>query len=320
MKDQRSDLTNDEILDLTNDDFDAIFESCKQEVSQYDEEQARLQEEEAAKRAQEAAEAAAKKAAEEAEKAAAAERAAQEAESVMEEAAEPAEEAPSDSGGQKRKKESYLARIQRKRRMNAKGEERKPKQKRETAPVQSKKREVYDWIQTIVAAMVVCIVVFTFFVRIVGVEGRSMVPTLQHGDKLIVSNIGYTPERGDIIILRKDTFMEEPIVKRIIALEGQEVKINFERGIVYVDGLAQEEPYINALTNDEQDFDEPIIVPENCVFVMGDNRNDSTDSRTASLGCVDVRYIIGKVHLIAFPGKDQFGKQELSRIGSPYAD
>ena len=123
---------------------------------------------------------------------------------------------------------------------------------------QRRKQDLYDWMQSIVMAMVICIIVFTFFVRIVGVVGHSMVPTLQDGDKLIVSNVGYTPERGDIVIIRKDTFMEEPIVKRIIAVAGQEVNINFERGIVYVDGIAQEEPYINELTQEEEDFSGPI--------------------------------------------------------------
>ena len=340
MKDQRSDLTNDEILDLLEDDFEAVFESCKQEVSQYDEEQ-KLAAEKAAAAA--AAAVAAESApapvpdavpeetpveaasAEAPDDAVNAELPADEAyaeipaDAVSEEIPAEAEKAVKPTVDDVRK-ESYLDRIRRKRRMNAKGEERKLKRKKVEEEPRSMKQEVYDWIQTIVAAMVACIVVFTFFVRIVGVEGRSMVPTLQHGDKLIVSNIGYTPERGDIVILRKDTFMEEPIVKRIIAVEGQEVKINFERGIVYVDGLAQKEPYINALTNDEQDFDDPIIVPENCVFVMGDNRNDSTDSRTDRLGCVDVRYIIGKVYFIITPGADQYGNRQISRIGSPYAD
>lgn len=312
MKDQRSDLTNDEILDLEDEDFDTVFESCKQEVSQYDEEQARLQEEQAAAEMK-----AAEDAGQTAEEAAPS---AENAGQTAEETAPSAEESKPASDAQSVKKESYFARIQRKCRMNLKGEERKPKRSKDAdAAPRSVKQEVYDWIQTIVLAMVACIIVFTFLVRIVGVDGRSMVPTLQHGDKLIVSNLGYTPERGDIVILRKDTFMQEPIVKRVIALEGEEVRINFARGIVYVDGMALEEPYVNVPTQDEQDYDGPVVVPENCVFVMGDNRNDSTDSRTASLGCVDVRYIIGKVHWIAFPGVDQFGERQLSRIGSPYA-
>ncbi|MGI6012786.1 MAG: signal peptidase I [Oscillospiraceae bacterium] len=301
MKEDRSNLPNAEFLEHQDDDFDAIFESCKQEVSLFEEEQVRLREERVAKQVQDA-ESAAPPVIE------------QPAEPEKPETAEKTEGKPDKKQEKKAKKSSYRERVKRKQRMDAKGNEHAP------STAKQKKQDVYDWMQSIVMAMVVCIIVFTFFVRIVGVVGRSMVPTLQNGDKLIVSNVGYTPERGDIVIIRKDTFMEEPIVKRVIAVAGQEVSINFERGIVYVDGIAQEEPYINELTQEPEDFHEPITVPENCVFVMGDNRNHSTDSRTESLGCVDVRYIIGKVHGILYPGADDFGKRNFERIGSPYQD
>lgn len=88
--------------------------------------------------------------------------------------------------------------------------------------------------------------------------------------------------------------MKEPIIKRVIATEGQTVDIDFDAGIVYVDGVALDEPYTNDYTYDREDFDEPVTVPENCIFVMGDNRNRSTDSRTEALGCVDTRYLLGK--------------------------
>ena len=300
MKDDHSNLTDMGFPEHRDDDFDAIFESCKQEVSLFEEEQARLREARAEKPVEED-EVVAKP--------------------VLEQVTEtPVNPEKDDTAAERKakvkpeKKDGYLKRVKRKQRMDVKGKERAP------ATARERKQEIYDWIQSIVMAMVACIIIFTFFVRIVGVVGHSMVPTLQNGDKLIVSNIGYTPERGDIVIIRKDTFMEEPIVKRVIAVAGQEVSINFERGIVYVDGIAQEEPYINELTTEPEDFDEPITVPENCVFVMGDNRNHSTDSRTESLGCVDVRYIIGKVHLLIYPGVDDFGKRDFHRIGSPYAD
>ena len=155
--------------------------------------------------------------------------------------------------------------------------------------------EVYDWFQCIVTALLLCVLVFVFLFRVVGVLGSSMVPTLHEGDKIITSNLFYTPEYGDIVVLRKDSFDDDPIVKRVIATEGQTVDIDFDAGIVYVDGVALEENYIAEPTQRALDFSGPVTVPEGCVFVMGDNRNGSTDSRDDRLGCVDTRYIMGKV-------------------------
>ena len=108
----------------------------------------------------------------------------------------------------------------------------------------------------------------------------------------------------DIVVLRKQTLMEEPIVKRIIATEGQTVDIDFDDGVVYVDGKALDEPYVNEPVHDRENFEGKITVPEGCVFVMGDNRNASTDSRDARLGCVDERYIMGRVYFTLFPVKN----------------
>ena len=167
------------------------------------------------------------------------------------------------------------------------------------------KSDIFDWIQCIMAALLVCVLVFTFAVRTVGVIGNSMQNTLQWGDRILISDLFYTPERGDIVVLRKETFREEPIVKRIIAVEGQTVNIDFETATVYVDGVALDEPYTKEYGSytyyDPQDFEDEITVPEGCVFVMGDNRNASTDSRTATIGCVDTRYILGKALLRLTP-------------------
>lgn len=167
-------------------------------------------------------------------------------------------------------------------------------QNTENTKKQKNEAEVFEWLQCIVSALVLCILVFTFLGRHIGVIGSSMVPTLEEGDGLIISNLFFTPEYGDIVVLRKDTFAEYPIIKRVIATEGQTVDIDFEAGIVYVDGEALDEPYTNSLTTVHEDFEEEITVPAGCIFVMGDNRNRSTDSRTSSIGCVDTRYIIGK--------------------------
>ncbi len=164
---------------------------------------------------------------------------------------------------------------------------------------QSKSGELFDWLQCIVFALIACILIFLFVGRTVGVVGGSMENTLHEGERLIISKLFYTPEQGDIVVLRQDTFRDEPIVKRIIATEGQTVDIDFKNCLVIVDGKALDEPYTKDYGNyvyyDQQDFTEEITVPDGCVFVMGDNRNGSTDSRTDSIGCVDARKILGRV-------------------------
>ena len=164
--------------------------------------------------------------------------------------------------------------------------------------------EVYDWIQCIIFALVFCVLLFVFAVRMVNVVGHSMVPTLEQSDKVVISNLFYHPKQGDVVVLRKQTLMQEPIVKRIIATEGQTVDIDFDDGVVYVDGKALDEPYVNEPVHDRENFEGKITVPEGCVFVMGDNRNASTDSRDARLGCVDERYIMGRVYFTLFPVKN----------------
>ena len=147
--------------------------------------------------------------------------------------------------------------------------------------------------------------VFIFLVRIVGVDGESMVPTLHDKDWLIISNLFYEPEVGDIVVLAKDSFFDgKMIVKRIIATENQVVDIDFERGIVYIDGVAIDEPYIAEKTYRSFDMVFPATVPEDSVFVMGDNRNHSSDSRDASLGMVHESNILGRLILRLWPIAD----------------
>lgn len=161
--------------------------------------------------------------------------------------------------------------------------------------------EIYDWMQSLVFALIICIIVFVFIFRIVDVSGDSMNPTLLNGDKLVVSDVFYKPKQGDIVIFRKDEYKAEALVKRVIATEGQTIEIDFDRGRVYVDGERLDEPYIAEPTHNQLDFQGPQTVPEGCVFVMGDNRNASSDSRRTQIGMVDERLIVGKVLLRVFP-------------------
>ena len=179
-------------------------------------------------------------------------------------------------------------------------------------------RDLYEWTQALVCSVLAVVLLFTFVVRLIGVDGHSMVPTLQDGDRLLVLNSlwddGY--QYGDIVVLRKDTFMEEPIVKRVIATEGQTVDIDFAAGDVYVDGELLEEDYINEPTYVEEGTEFPLTVPEGSIFVMGDNRNHSSDSRSSDLGTVDTRYVIGKAVFLLFPGADEgTARRDFGRIG-----
>ena len=168
--------------------------------------------------------------------------------------------------------------------------------------------------------LAVIMVAFLVFFRIIVVSGPSMKQTLLDGDYLLlISNLFYhDPKQGDVVVVSKRSYDDgKPIVKRVIATEGQIVDMDFENGIVYVDGLPLEEDYVNTPTNLDEGTVFPQIVEEGCVFVMGDNRNNSKDSRSPEIGQVDTRQILGKVALLLFPGTDH-GTQarDTQRIGT----
>ena len=191
------------------------------------------------------------------------------------------------------------------------------KPKKEEKPL-SGAQEAYEWLQILIVALVTIILVFTFVGRITPVVGESMLPTLHEGDVMLIRDIGYTdPQPGDIVVLTKEfDAARGPIVKRIIAVEGQTVDIDFTAGAVYVDGQLLEEDYIRQPTYLEEGLEFPVTVPEGCVFVMGDNRNDSDDSRDSALGPVDTRQILGRAVFLLFPGVTaDTDKRDFGRIG-----
>ena len=183
----------------------------------------------------------------------------------------------------------------------------------------AKGRDLYEWVQSLVGSVLVVVAIFTFVIRMMGVDGHSMLNTLQHGDRMLVVNsmLYHDYKYGDIVILRKNgVFDDDPIVKRVIAVEGQTVDIDFAEGIVYVDGEALEEDYIREPTYTAEGTEFPLTVPEGSIFVMGDNRNGSSDSRDYRLGTVDTRYVIGKAAFLIFPGPDyETEKRDFKRIG-----
>lgn len=190
----------------------------------------------------------------------------------------------------------------------------------DAANVSQSHKNILSYLHDIVFGLSSVLLVVMLLFRIVIVSGPSMMQTLQNGDRLIVlSNAVYkNPKAGDIIVASKDSFKDgEPIIKRVIATEGQKVDIDFKTGLVYVDDKVLYEPYINTPTNLYEGVDFPLIVDEGCLFVMGDNRNDSKDSRSVEIGLIDRREILGKAIFLVLPGVDpDTEKREFNRIGA----
>lgn len=178
-----------------------------------------------------------------------------------------------------------------------------------TTPVE----EIMDWLESIVFSIFVVVLIFTFLFRQVSVSGDSMLPTLTGsnpkvatGDRLIISHLFYKPEPKDIVVIKSEK-LNENIIKRVIATEGQKVDIDFEHGKVFVDDKEIYEPYIKDITTKNDGlFTYPVIVPPGHIFVMGDNRNNSTDSRSPYVGFVSESDILGKAILRIYPF-NQFG-------------
>lgn len=168
-------------------------------------------------------------------------------------------------------------------------------------PKKSPWSTVYEWLDSPIYAVLLILIVFTFFVRIVGVSGESMLPTLQDGDWLTVSAVTKSVDRGDIVVVTQPNTLNEPLIKRVIAKGGDTINIDFTTGAVIVNGEIQNEPYIADLTLRKGDFKGETVVPEGMLFVMGDNRNKSLDSRFDVIGLIDERYVLGVANLRIFP-------------------
>lgn len=172
-------------------------------------------------------------------------------------------------------------------------------------------KTLYEWLEEIVIALTLMILVFTFLFRVVTVTGESMLPNFVEGQKLIVTNLGHSVEQGTVVVITN--VLNEPIIKRVIATEGQTVDIDYETGVVYVDGEAVDETQFgleNGITTRPYSTLEAMVfpqtVPEGCVFVLGDNRSVSKDSRYTEVGMVDTRHILGEAVFTLYPF-DRFG-------------
>ena len=181
---------------------------------------------------------------------------------------------------------------------------------------------VMFYLRDFVHLLAIIMVVFLFLFRIVIVSGSSMYSTLWNGDMLLVTGsvLYQNPAPGDIVVASKASFNSgEPIIKRVIATEGQTVDIDFEAGIVYVDGVALQEDYTYTPTNVQEGIQFPITIAEGCIFAMGDNRNGSRDSRDPSIGMIDTREVLGKALFLMFPGAGEKGNaapRDFHRIGA----
>ena len=164
-------------------------------------------------------------------------------------------------------------------------------------------RDLYLNIRVLVIMMTTFVLMFTFVARIIVVSGASMENTLHGGDLMLVWSLGYAPRQGDVVVVTQESYQEDSIVKRVIALEGQTVDIDYYTGTVYVDGKPLKEDYIKEemLVPSYGEGVNHVTVPEGCIFVMGDNRNHSADSRLPMIGIVDERCVIGRGVAVVFP-------------------
>ena len=180
------------------------------------------------------------------------------------------------------------------------------RQSKERESGESWQQELFGELKVLVVVLTATILIFHFLTQLIVVVGSSMYPTLYDGDLVLAWRLNYQPETGDVVIVHKETdVIQETIVKRVIATGGQTVELDYDQNAVYVDGVRLEEDYINLEEADPMEVRGDVVsidVPEGSVFVMGDNRNHSTDSRfTVELGIVDEGYIIGKALFVFFP-------------------
>ena len=182
----------------------------------------------------------------------------------------------------------------------------------ETSVEKNLKKEVFEWLEVLSTAIVAVVIIFSLLFRIATIDGDSMLNTLHEGEKVLITNFLYTPQKGDIVVISRNTdnsvasesISELPIIKRVIAVGGDTVDIDFDRGVVIVNGEELYEPYAHEPTTQQKDVQFPVYIPEGYIFVLGDHRADSLDSRTSFIGengLIDERYVLGHAFFRIYP-------------------
>lgn len=162
-------------------------------------------------------------------------------------------------------------------------------------------RFLFESAEVVAPSLVFIVFMLVFVFRIFTVQGSSMLSTLQNGNKVVVRIYDYKPARGDIVVISKYGKLDESIIKRVIALPGDTLYIDFATSSVYVNGKKLDEYYINEPIFGPDDGEIPAVIPDGYLFVMGDNRNHSSDSRSRCVGLVPINHVVGKAFFRYFP-------------------
>lgn len=160
-----------------------------------------------------------------------------------------------------------------------------------------------DFVKPLLVALTAIVLMMVTGFHVVTVNGASMDTTLESGEAIVVTDFFYTPQCGDIVVIDQKSTLNKNIIKRVIAVEGQTIKLDYDHDKIYVDGKELSEPYVNGSTfkGRRADYEVPFVIPSGKLFVLGDNRGVSLDSRSASVGLIDVGDVLGKAQFAVFP-------------------